>query len=240
MASINGFSVVKFGDSGLSKFTVPGTNARLSLRKEIAPLLLGLARDFHRTVEQLKPKSCWGHDHRKVSGSNSWSFHAPGIAIDLNASDHPRGVKNTFGNDEVRAIRKLLTDYSYHGVKLFRWGADFSTTVDDMHFEIIVPRGTALAAVKALGQPVPAGTGPGSTAHAPGSRELRATDPAMQGRDVEYVQQWIGERRCGPADGFFGSKSRAGVRWYQGLRGIDVTGVCDRVTWRNMRIRPTF
>lgn len=237
MASINGFTVVDFGDPALAKFTIPGTDARVSLRKEIAPLLLGLARDFHRTVEPLNPKSCWGHDHRKISGTNSWSFHAPGIAIDLNATRHPRGTKNTFNANQVKAIRKLLTAHSYHGVKLFRWGADFTTTVDDMHFEINVPRGIALAAVNA-GQLVPMPATP--TEHPPGSRALKAVSPPMQGEDVEYVQRWIGERRCGRADGFFGPSTSDGVRWYQGMRGITVTGVCDQVTWKNMRIKATF
>jgi peptidoglycan hydrolase-like protein with peptidoglycan-binding domain len=62
----------------------------------------------------------------------------------------------------------------------------------------------------------------------------------MRGDDVEYAQRWIGAREAGKPDGVFGSATRNGVRWYQGLRGIEVTGVCDRKTWRNMGIEPTF
>ena len=37
-----------------------------------------------------------------------------------------------------------------------------------------------------------------------------------------------------------GDDTVRGVRWYQGMRGIAVTGEVDNVTWRNMRIEPTF
>jgi len=239
MASINGFSVVKFGDSALAKFAVPGTSVRLSLRKEIAPLMLALARDFHRNVESIKKGECWGHDFRKISGTDTWSHHAAGIAIDLNAPEHPRFKHGTFSSAEVRAIRDLLSNHSYQGVKLFRWGGDFSTNVDEMHFEINVPRGIALAAAQTIG--TNHGNPPMAAAdHAPGTRQLQVADPRLNGADVTYVQKWIGESRCGPADGFFGPGTSDGVRWYQGMRGIAVTGLVDRPTWRNMRIEATF
>lgn len=38
----------------------------------------------------------------------------------------------------------------------------------------------------------------------------------------------------------FGTTTRAGVRWYQGMRGIDVTGIVDQKAWRHMRIKATF
>jgi len=238
MASINGFTVLKFGDPALAKFKIPGTEARVSLRREVAKLMVGLAADFHKNVEELNPKSCWGHDFRKIDETNSWSFHAPGIAIDLNASRHPRGKRGTFTASQVSSIRRLLKDYSYHGVRLFRWGGDFQSKVDEMHFEIIVPRGIALKAIDSLGQA--RGAPDPMPKHKPGSRQLELKNPPMEGEDVEYVQRWIGEREAGEPDGVFGSNTRDGVRWYQGLRGIEVTGVCDRKTWRNMRIEPTF
>jgi len=68
-----------------------------------------------------------------VRGSDTQvSNHASATAIDLNALKHPRGVRNTFSKGQVAAIRRILA--SYDGV--IRWGGDYSTTVDDMHFEI--------------------------------------------------------------------------------------------------------
>jgi hypothetical protein len=253
MPSINGFSVVQYGAPELATFAVPGTDTRLSVRKEVAPLLIGLARDFHATVEPLNPKSCWGHAPRKIRGGSAWSFHAPGIAMDLNAAAHPMGKRGTFNPSREAAVRALLTRYTYKGVRLIRWGADYHTRADEMHFEIIVPRGVALDAVHALQRdpaPVvvahpgttPAGHGPGAApaGHTPGSRDLSLTNPQQSGDDVRYVQRWIGERRCGKPDGVYGTNTRDGVVWYQRMRGIRVSGVCDRETWRNMRVAPKY
>lgn len=156
MASINGFDVVPYRSPKLAKFLVPGATVRLSVRKEVAPLLIGLARDFHATVERLDPDSTWGHAPRKIANSNRWSYHAPGIALDLNAAAHPDGKRGTFSRAKVRAIRALLAQYRFQGKPVFRWGGDFGgSDVDEMHFQLITPRANALRAVKALQTSVP-------------------------------------------------------------------------------------
>ncbi len=76
----------------------------------------------------------------------------------------------------------------------------------------------------------PTPTGP----HPPGSRTLRLTQPRMTGRDVTFVQEWIGAARCGPPDGVYGPATEHGVRWYQGMRGIAVDGICGPDTWAQM------
>jgi hypothetical protein len=69
-----------------------------------------------------------------------------------------------------------------------------------------------------------------------GSRTLRLTNPRMNGNDVRFVQRFIGERECGPVDGFYGPRTEAGVRWYQAMRDIAITGVCDPTTFRQMGV----
>lgn len=237
MAAINGFTVAPYGSGALATFLVPGTGVRLSVRREVAPLLIGLAADFHHTVEQLRPGWCWGHSPKKIPGTSAWSFHAPGIAIDLNAPRHPMGRRNTFTPGERKAINRLLTKYTHHGTRLFRWGGTW-TRPDDMHFELIAPRGTCLAAVDALqNQPKP---GPKTGGHRPGSRLLTLTDPVLSGDDVGYVQRYIGAARCGPADGDYGPRTRDGVRWYQQMRGITADGDVGPITWRHMGVDTTL
>jgi hypothetical protein len=70
----------------------------------------------------------------------------------------------------------------------------------------------------------------------PGSRTLQLTEPRMKGEDVAFIQRFIGKNQCGPADGFFGPKTEAGVRFYQKLRGLPVNGVCDKTVFRNMGV----
>lgn len=76
----------------------------------------------------------------------------------------------------------------------------------------------------------------GLPVYALGARVLKNTAPDMKGTDVLYVQKFIGPR-CGIADGIFGVKTEAGVRWYQGMRGIRVDGEVGPQTWRNMGVR---
>lgn len=71
----------------------------------------------------------------------------------------------------------------------------------------------------------------------PGSRALQLTRPPMHGYDVLFVQRFIGAKQCGVADGFYGPQTAAGVRWYQHMRGLRASGVCDTTTFRQMGVK---
>lgn len=78
------------------------------------------------------PLDDWSWADRLVRDSDTAvSNHAAGGAVDLNALDHQRGVRHTFTPDQLRALRALLADFP-----VIRWGGDYRTVVDDMHFEI--------------------------------------------------------------------------------------------------------
>jgi Putative peptidoglycan binding domain len=70
--------------------------------------------------------------------------------------------------------------------------------------------------------------------HKPGSRTLGLVSPHLSGTDILFVQRFIGKNKCGKADGFYGKDTVAGVKWYQDMRGIPVTGVVDARTWHNL------
>lgn len=73
--------------------------------------------------------------------------------------------------------------------------------------------------------------------HAPGTRALKNANPDMTGADVVFVQQFIGPAKCGRPDGSYGAQTAAGVRWYQGMRGIHVDGICGPATWAQMGVK---
>src|SRR4029079_1663422 len=108
---------------------------------------------------------------------------------------------------------------------------------------VAVLRGDGHAAAKrrATGAP-PATTAPARPRgnRPPGCRTLSVADPMMTGRDVVFVQGFIGARRCGPPDGEFGPHTRTGVEWYQRMRGIAADGEVGPQTWRYMGIRPSY
>lgn len=145
--SIAGFTVVDYGDPHLGAYSVPGTDVTLSLRREIAPLLLAYAAWFHKAVEPLVKGQCWGHAYRPVRGSTNPSYHSAGIAIDLNSARHQLGRRGTFTAAQAARIRVMCRAMG------LRTGMDYVRRADEMHVEIIVPRSEALALVTRLQTP---------------------------------------------------------------------------------------
>lgn len=135
---------------------IPGTSTRLSMRRgNVATVLAYVASEFDRLVEDIDTPSSrgyekddlirggsepsrifddWGFAFRPVRGSTSTlSNHASGSAIDLNATQHPRGVRGTFTAGQVVAIREILRFCE----GTVRWGGDYrQAPPDEMHFEI--------------------------------------------------------------------------------------------------------
>lgn len=64
-----------------------------------------------------------------------------------------------------------------------------------------------------------------------GRRTLKLTSPQMKGTDVLALQHFIGAAQCGKADGVFGAKTKAGVIWYQRMRGLSPDGEVGPKTW---------
>lgn len=221
MATLLGFTVPAAGTQ-LGTYLVPGTDVKLTVAKEVAPLLLAVARDFDREVEGLVKGQCGGYNPRKIAGSSSWSRHAIGCAIDLNWSKHPQGKRGTFTAAQQAAVKRIVARY-----KVIRWGGAYSTTVDEMHWEINAQRPAVLAAVKALQTPAKTTTSkatPASASHAPGTRELRM---GMTGSDIGFVQRWTGAKD----DNNFGPATKARVQRYQRIVGLTPDGVCGSATW---------
>jgi hypothetical protein len=130
--SQNGWSTVT--SARVSSYAVPGCGTRLPMRDgDVATVLGYVAHQFHLYVEALHTGWCWGYAPRNVRGSSSIiSNHASATAIDLNAPNHPLGVRGTFSKQKVKAIEKILA-FCEGAV---RWGGHYSGRKDEMHFEI--------------------------------------------------------------------------------------------------------
>jgi hypothetical protein len=145
--SQNGFPVITSSSStALEAFTVRGVSFPAGVRSGNPEVILRwVARRFHDTVEPLHAGWCWGYNDKFISGSTTYSNHASGTAIDVNAPDHPRGVRGTFTAAQRTRIHAILA----YCDGVVAWGGQFSTTIDAMHFEIGLkwkdPRIAALA-----------------------------------------------------------------------------------------------
>lgn len=113
-----------------------------------------VAARFDAEVEPVDVASSWGWGYRTVRGEedeagDGLSNHASGTSIDLNATEHPLGARDTFDDDQVAAIRAILAEVS----PAVAWGGDFDGRRDEMHFEIVAsPETVAEVAARLRGE----------------------------------------------------------------------------------------
>ncbi len=204
---------------------VPGTTRSFRVVKG-APgrLLIELASDFDKSVEDLDGGifDDWSYAERPVRGSTTTlSNHASGTAIDVNATRHPLGVRGTFTDDQEAEIRRLLTFYG----DTIRWGGDYSSRPDEMHFEIVAGRARCLAVslrVRTLKR-VSATVGVVTTRWVSGHAWNHVNGkPAKKSPSVARVQRALNEvYRAGlTADGYWGKATDAAWRKHERRVGI--------------------
>lgn len=106
---------------------LPGT-----LGGDVGWLLRWVGTQFNNRVQPLRNPGCWGWSAPAyVPGSTVYSNHSSGTAIDFNAPSFPwRTYTMTAG--QIAACRDIVNQTE--GV--VAWGGDFTTIVDQMHFEI--------------------------------------------------------------------------------------------------------
>lgn len=212
---------------GVRTFTVPGTEVKVALRAETAPLLLEFMRWWHVTIEPINapPIDDWGYAARSVRGSTSPSFHWAGIAVDVNATRHPLGKRGTVSKaDHAKIVAKCNT-------LGLRWGGTYSSRADEMHAEVIVTRDRALLLVKALQSP--AGSPPVKAPAPPagGRPVLQLGDTGAAVRVAQDTLVRKGYTVVGKPDGKFGLNTQKGVAAFQRDRALAVDGVIGAVTW---------
>lgn len=141
--SQNGYSVLSKEVGGkqptLRDWHIPGVDRVIPLRDgSCGFLLVHMATWYDRNIERIDIGfDDWGWSPRRIAGSEVWSNHASGTAMDLNSNQHPQGTPSqaTFSTLEVTGIHRRLKMYR----ECVRWGGDFRTLVDSMHFEINQP-----------------------------------------------------------------------------------------------------
>jgi hypothetical protein len=137
------------------KIAGDGGDVRIPVRTDLAPLVQFLVEETQRRGYRLRAGQCWGYACRKIRNGNSWSNHAWGLAVDINAPANPMkkvpaGAPRHSWTDMPEWLPAL---WKQHG---FGWGGDYRKTKDAMHFEFM---GTPTQAAE-LVQRVKAGAEP--------------------------------------------------------------------------------
>jgi hypothetical protein len=137
----NGFTVLVPTSKQL--VTITSGKVKFKVRRECSGLLQKLL-NFLNTVEPFT-EAGWdgGYAYRSIAGSKTWSNHASGTAIDMNASQHPQGKRNAgWSKAQIKEIEWYLANTATG--RAVRWGNKFTTTPDGMHFEIKSPSALVL------------------------------------------------------------------------------------------------
>jgi hypothetical protein len=132
---------------GVKSYPVKGSTIKLRCASKCAPLLVGFAAEFHALIEPIDEGTLddWSYTFRMIRGSRDrLSNHASGTAIDLNATKHPLGKVGTFPSEKVPMIRALAKKYG------LRWGGDYTSRADEMHFEINLSEAKVAALIGSL------------------------------------------------------------------------------------------
>lgn len=226
MTLLNGFTVCP-SSSLLGNFRVPGTTRSLRVRRDIAPLLIGAAAQWHAKVEPITidPFDDWAYSCRRVRGRVGWSFHSSGCAIDLNATRHPMGRRGTVSAKQRATILAICKTYG------LRWGGTFERP-DEMHLEVALSKSAALALAARLQKR------PATPAKIPPPNITRLRMFA-QNSDVVRLQQALRARGFSPglSDGIYGVSTRDAVARFQraqGWSGRDADGQMGPLTLRRL------
>ncbi|MGH3762821.1 M15 family metallopeptidase, partial [Actinophytocola sp.] len=120
--------------------TIPGTDTQVNVADGPGgDVLMHVLGQVHSRVENIDMNSeagehdDWGYAERNVRGGGDISNHASGTAVDVNATRHPLGARETFTPAQVQEIHTILGEVD----DVVRWGGDYTGRRDEMHFEIV-------------------------------------------------------------------------------------------------------
>lgn len=194
---------------------------KLPVRKEIAELIKLLCEETVERGYKLRGDECWGYAPRRIRGLEdrndvgSWSNHAYGLAVDLNAKTNPMTRNGKVKTDMPLWLPALWKEYG------FRWGGNYTgKTRDPMHFEFMGKSSDIADYVKKFKD----------------SKMKKFKHPTVkEGDKGEAVAE--AQRRLNAhgahlvVDGVFGPITEGVVRWFQRKHKLTVDGVVGPKTW---------
>ena len=171
-------------------------------------------------------KTTGGFNYRKIAGSDRYSCHAYGLAVDINWQLNPvtrdGSIKTNF---KESTINKILNIKTQDGLPICRGGGNYNSYKDPMHFEIFV---------------TPEELDKGIIRENFDQRDYiklgLSTNPlrkGSKGSGVAYIQQLLNEVNNAKlvADGDFGNLTQAAVLIFQKKAGLVEDGIVGSNTY---------
>ena len=137
---------------GTIKTLVRSDGLRLPVRAEILPLVAWLIDETERRGYDVLIDETWGYNCRSIRGSTRPSNHSWGLAVDLNARSNAMQTGSPGWTAQRAAGRTDMPKWlpPLWKAHMFRWGGDYRTRQDPMHFEFMGSRADALRIVAGL------------------------------------------------------------------------------------------
>jgi hypothetical protein len=161
---------------------------------------------------------------RKISGSNRWSNHAYGAAVDINSEE------NGFNTGHGTMPKPVVAAFKSEG---FAWGGDYKGRTDPMHFEAVDrggPERTFEEWLEHYGEPPappvqPIPTPPVVPVPPPAPTPVPILKRNSRGQTVRMLQQLLF------VDGVFGKTTEDAVKKFQKSKGLRQDGIVGPLTW---------
>jgi peptidoglycan hydrolase-like protein with peptidoglycan-binding domain len=161
---------------------------------------------------------------RKITNGNGFSLHAFGIAADINARTNPYGkaLITDMSKAMIAAAKSIKTS---KGIQVFRWGGDYPTFKDAMHYEVVaspselsagIDWATVVAEPPDLNDP----------------RTWSSLRKGERGPSVAKLKELLVENGFESGSGtVFDAKTLSAVKAYQESRKLTVDGIVGLQTW---------
>jgi peptidoglycan hydrolase-like protein with peptidoglycan-binding domain len=200
------------------------------------------AADAYRALEQALqssgyvPRSCWAYNCRLIAGTDSYSLHSAGIAVDIDPTENPYTDGDAFaGKFRPEHVAAAMAIRNTKGARLWSWGGHWSKP-DRMHFQL--DQSPTAAAVDWASVPG------GKPDDVDGESQAQLADieedemtlaKGTKGPAVKQFQECLlaWNPRALPEDGadaIFGAETTVWVRRFQEAFGLEKTGTIDGVT----------
>lgn len=175
---------------------------------------------------------CWGYDDKDIKGTDDLSFHAYGLAIDINAPANPSGGQFGSGHYQVPATAPALLRPL--GIEC---GGSWTpaTPRDPMHLQCMLSP-AELTAVMHVNANLASVYGP----YYSGKLGSRIIQEGSRGVDVADLQRilnaWYPHRTALAVDGLFGPATKATVEYLQAASKIAIDGIMGKATYAALHV----
>lgn len=176
---------------------------------------------------------CWGQECRPIAGTNRWSFHSYGLALDVAAPWNPARAGPPAASPHRLPVNSgdLLRDMG------IEWGGDWASSLDWMHIEThLTPDEMADwlemgdGASSSGSFPLPAGHYYGPYSGPEQSISGSGRNDAQWRAGLASAQTVLGV----PADGYYGPITAAATRAWQSAHGLVVDELIGPATWASL------